>query len=173
MLKACNYAKKDKNYKQAICIYENVIYNEGMYFYGPTHIMLLAEFYYKENQIDRVWQYLNDIQFVYPELKYKIDAFRSKILKKEKKYEDALFYLMSSNLFNSNGGKNQKFDIDKFRHNSTVILKKLNMYEDKQYIAKIINIINSALNISNNPYKCEEILKNNFEIFIKDYQTAL
>lgn len=132
--------------------------------------MRLADFYYKEKEFDKAWQYLNDIQYVYPELKSKIDVFRTRILKKEKKYKDALFYLMSANLFNSNGGRNQDFNVERLKKDLSPILKKLNMYDNEKYFKSIIDIINEALKAEKNPYKCEEILRNRFKAFIDKYE---
>lgn len=132
-----NRINKIKGDTEAIEVYENIIFEEGMYFRGDTHIMRLAELYYKTEQYDKAWNYLNELQFVYPHLMQKIRYLQVKILKKEDKNTDALATLMCAHLYGCNA--------EKFKIEAKILLKKLGLDSDKNYADYLVYLINSQL----------------------------
>ena len=63
------------------------------------HAMYLADLYIKTNQFDKAWDYLITISLPYMDITHKIRFAQCKILKKEKRFIDAMITLMEGHLF--------------------------------------------------------------------------
>jgi len=65
---------------------------------GNSHIIRLAELYYKTDQIDKALGYLNKlgVESKHANMMNKIRDFQVKILKGKKKYVDALVFQMAA-----------------------------------------------------------------------------
>lgn len=85
--------------KQAISILEKIMYQDGLVVRGVTWPFILADIYYKNNMRDECWKYLVFLSTQFPAVIDKTRAMQAKILKKERKYIDALALKMSSMLY--------------------------------------------------------------------------
>ncbi|MBC3797151.1 hypothetical protein [Acetobacterium tundrae] len=94
--KETQFSKETGDVQKLIEVYEDVLLNEGLCFNGKGYYINLAELYYKTGQLDKAWGYLNKIGVEHPELISKIRDFQSKVLRKEKKYQDALLFQIIS-----------------------------------------------------------------------------
>lgn len=94
--KETQLSKETGNIDNLIKVYEQILLKEGLCFNGKGYYINLAELYYKTGQRDKAWGYLNKIGIKHHDLMDKIREFQVKILKKEKKYIDALLFQMGA-----------------------------------------------------------------------------
>ena len=87
---------KNKDYDKANIIIEEIMYKEGLIVNGVTWPLLLAESYFKLGEFDKCWRYLQLIYNKYNDLRNKINEYRVKIRKKEKGWNDALYFTILS-----------------------------------------------------------------------------
>ena len=122
--------KADKDIDKLIAAYEYAMIKANPPLKNAqSHTMYLAELYIKSNQNDKAWSYLNSILFSHKELTGKIRYAQFKVLKKEKKYADAMEMLMLSYLFGSK--MNHTFRESAFVKEATTIANKLNWDSEK------------------------------------------
>ncbi len=164
----CYNLETKEDYEKAIEVYENIIFNEGMHFTGDSHLMRLAELYYKTEQYDKAWNYLNELQYSYPLLIHKIRCFQVKILKKENRNVDALATLMCANLYNYGNQKSGSIDIERFKKESSMLLKKLELDKDESYFSYLVYLINCQLKNKASLSSKEATLRRNFQTFLHD-----
>ncbi len=164
----CYNLESKEDYEKAIEVYEDIILKEGMHFTGDSHLMRLAELYYKTEQYDKAWDYLNNLQYSYPLLIYKIRCFQVKILKKENRNVDALATLMCANLYDYSNQKSGSIDIEKFKKESNILLKKLDLNKDENYSKYLVYLINCQLKNKNNYSNKEIALRENFKKFLQE-----
>lgn len=138
VLKAREQFKVDKNIDKLIEVYEYAIIKANPPLKNaPSHIMYLAELYIKNNQNDKAWSYLNSILLSHKDLTHKIRFLQCKILKKEKRYVDALFMLMMGYLFKAKN--NSTFSGETFIKDVTPIANKLGLNSSNvEYLAYLI-----------------------------------
>ncbi len=157
-----------EDYEKAIEVYEDIILNEGMHFTSDFHLMRLAELYYKTEQYDKAWNYLNDLQFSYPLLIHKIRCFQVKILKKENRNVDALATLMCANLYDYSNQKSSSIDVERFKKEANILLKKIGLDKDESYFSYLIYLINCQLKYKTSLSNKEVTLRKNFQNFLHD-----
>ena len=89
-----------------IKVYEDILLKEGICFVGNSHVIKLAELYYKTEQMDKAWGYLNNLVVgnKHADMMDKIKDVQVKILKKEKKYLDALIFQMAALFYQNSYG---------------------------------------------------------------------
>ena len=149
-------AKETGDDSNLIKVYEDILLKEGICFVGNSHIIKLAELYYKNNQMDKAWGYLNKLGdgSKHADMMDKIRDVQVKILKKEEKYTDALIFQMAALFYqNSNGIKPTDKKVEsKLRG----LVKKCNL-EDK-YETIISLVFNSRHEID---------MRNNFKEMLK------
>lgn len=128
----------DNDIDKLISVYEYALITSNPPLRSDTHTMYLADLYIKSGQNDKAWGYLNSILFSHSELTGKIRLAQCKILKKEKKYVDAMQMLMLSYLFNSKW--NNTFRDAAFVKDATPIANKLKWDSGKiDILAQIIS----------------------------------
>lgn len=98
--KAREKYKIDKNIDAIIKTYEEVVLIEEVD-YPRIGTLYLAELYYKNNELDKAWSHTNWTLLKEPKSIVEVRRLQYKILKKEKKYADALCSLMASFMYES------------------------------------------------------------------------
>ena len=121
--------KTDNDINKVISVYEQALITSNPPLRSDAHTMYLADLYIKSGQNDKAWGYLNSILISHIRLTGKIRYAQCKILKKEKKYVDAMQMLMLSYLFNSK--MNDDFRETAFVKDATPIANKLKWDSDK------------------------------------------
>ena len=121
--------KTDNDIDKLISVYEYALITSKPPLKSDTHTMYLADLYIKSGQNNKAWGYLNSILFSHSELTGKIRYAQCKVLKKEKKYVDAMQMLMLSYLFNSKW--NNTFRDTAFVKDATPIANKLKWDSEK------------------------------------------
>jgi len=84
---------------EAISIAEKIMYEEGLLVKGVSWPLILANLYLTNNMTDNCWKYLDFITSKHPDMQEKISEIRVKILKKEGKHLDALYWKIQAILF--------------------------------------------------------------------------
>lgn len=137
--KAREQFKVDNDIDKLIEVYEYAIIKANPPLKNAqSHIMYLAELYIKNNQNDKAWGYLNSILLSHRNLTHKIRFLQCKILKKEKRYVDAMFMLMMGYLFKAK--INSTFSRETFIKDVTPIANKLSLNSNNvQYLAYLID----------------------------------
>ena len=151
--------KTDNDIDKLISVYEYVLITSKPPLKSDTHTMYLADLYIKSDQNDKAWGYLNSILFSHSELTGKIRYAQCKVLKKEKKYVNAMQMLMLSYLFNSKW--NDIFRDTAFVKDATPIANKLKWDSEKiDILAQIIS---------------DQVRRKNYDegALIKSFQKAL
>ena len=130
--------KVDNNIDKLIAAYEYaMIEAKPPLKNAQSHTMYLAELYIKNNQNDKAWDYLNSILLSHIDLTHKIRFLQCKILKKEKRFVDAMIMLMMGHLFKAQ--INATFAKDAFIKEATPIANKLGLNNDNvEYLAYLI-----------------------------------
>ncbi len=165
MWSAISEAEKG-NYNYAIEIYRKIIFDEKLGFLGDSHLMKLIDFCYKNQRYDEAWKYLQEYKMMYPHLIYKIINYEIKILKKEKKYIEAISFLPRLYVYDINGFFKDNFDNkDKFEKEARIILKKTTSKEIDENIKYLEYLISNFIN--DKEYDIF-ILSNYVRVFIKE-----
>ncbi len=115
--------KVDKDIQAAIAVYERVLLHSTPPLKSNAHTMFLSNLYIQAEEYDKAWGYLNHLLITNPSLTYDIRKDQCRILKKEKKYVDAMQMLSLSYLAESKW--NNTFKIDAFSKEATPIANKL------------------------------------------------
>lgn len=151
--------KNDNDIDKLISVYEYTLITSNPPLRSDTHTMYLADLYIKSGQNDKAWGFLNSILFSHSELTGKIRLSQCKILKKEKKYVDAMQMLMLSYLFNSKW--NNTFCDAAFVKDANPIANKLKW--DSEKIDTLAQIISN------------QVKRKNYDerTLIKSFQNAL
>lgn len=136
--------KHDKNYDDVILTYESILIDKESYLFGTEHAIRLAEFYYADNQHDKAWGFLNKLYLEYMKNGiqhriYKVRFIQHKILKKERKYCDALEMLMLSHM--ERYRPDNVFNRERFIKEAIPIFRKLGIYDDNDKINILCLII--------------------------------
>lgn len=143
---AIQKANETKNYSEIIDIYNNIFFDEGMYFIGDSHIMRLAEYYYKSQRYDEAWEFLNNLSAYYPKMNVQILKMQIKILKKEKRYISVLEKFMILSVYTEES-------FEKFENEVNKIIKRIE--NDSAINAdKLYRIVKK----SKKNYNCESII---------------
>ena len=148
MWKAISKAEEG-DYNYAIEVYKSIIFEEKLGFLGDSHLMRLIDFCYKSQKYDEAWNYLQQYTTMYPHLIYKIISYEIKILKKEKKYTEAIRLLPRLYLYDINGFYIDKFDNEtksKFEKEAKIILKNTTSQEIDKHIQYLIYLISNFIN---------------------------
>lgn len=146
MSKAISEAEKG-NYNYAIETYKKIIFDEKLGFIGDSHLMRLIDFCYKTQKYDEAWKYLQEYKMMYPHLMYKLINYEIKILKKEKKYVEAIRFLPRLYLYDTNSFFKDNFDNkDKFEKEARTILKKTTSKEIDKNIQYLEYLISNFIN---------------------------
>lgn len=129
---------------------------------AQSHTMYLAELYIKNNQNDKAWDYLNSILLSHIDLTHKIRFLQCKILKKEKRYVDAMIMLMMGYLFKAK--ISSSFAKDTFIKDATPIAKKLGLENSNiEYLAYLIEN-----QIKHRNYD-DQVLRENYKKALTDF----
>ena len=129
---------------------------------AQSHTMYLAELYIKNNQNDKAWDYLNSILLSHIDLTHKIRFLQCKILKKEKRFVDAMIMLMMGHLFKAQ--INATFAKDAFIKEATPIANKLGLNNDNvEYLAYLIEN-----QVKHRNYD-DQILRTNYKKALSDF----
>ena len=91
ILNAEEYYKKTKDPHAAIRVYEEYLPQVGN---APTHHLFLADLYEKAGMNDKAWGYLNKMMLDDPGSKPRIRKAQFKLLKREKRWLEALHILV-------------------------------------------------------------------------------
>ena len=125
--------KSDVSNLEMIDLYKQIIEKEGMAFNGPFHLMKYLNLLYKENMMDEAWRVTNLYSTMYPDLFFKIEEFRTKLLKKEKRYKDALNHQLAAIIYyNRNTSTLSQEKVDK-KINPILNKGKLNISKESIY----------------------------------------
>jgi len=125
------------NNAELIKVYDDIIMKEGMCFNGPSHLMFYLNLLYKENVIDKAWEISNHYTIKYPDLFFNVKEFQVKVLKKEKKYKEAIFHQVLAIIYH-----NQQYNLlmtDKVDKKIDILLKRSKLEDRKVDIVSIIN----------------------------------
>lgn len=90
----------------------------------------LVDYYLKAGQNDKAWRYMNKLYTKFPVYRGRIRNLQAKILKKEKKYSDAIEMYMLCYLIRADG--NNIFDKEKFLKTINVCANKLKLDESQR-----------------------------------------
>lgn len=146
MSKATSKAEEGE-YSYAIEVYRKIIFDEKLGFIGDSHLMRLIDFCYKAQKYDEAWKYLQEYKMMYPHLMYKLINYEIKILKKEKRYVEAIRFLPRLYLYDTNSFFKDKFDNkDKFEKEARTILKKTTSKEIDENIQYLEYLISNFIN---------------------------
>jgi len=98
ILKETQLSKESGDLNNLIKVYEDILLKEGLCFNGKGYYINLAELYLKNGQNDKAWGYLIKLGTgnKHHDIMDKIKYVQSKILKKEKKYVDALIFQLAA-----------------------------------------------------------------------------
>lgn len=132
-----NY-RDDGDINKCIKIYEDILLR-GTSWNSFNYCMTLANLYYKSNQYDKAWGFLNWTQLHFSYLPSQMDYMMAKIrflqfkiLKSEKRYLDALEMLLLSYLYNVYGADgNVYFNKSKFFKESQTTAKQLKISKEE------------------------------------------
>lgn len=128
---------KDKKYDEAVVIFEDVLINEGAKYNAYNHKMLLADLYYKMGDYDKAWGYSNKLFLEESNSVNKIREFQVKVLKKEKRFKDALALQLSALAYEGvMYGRPTQEQIEK---KLNVLLKKNDLVERSNEVFKILD----------------------------------
>ena len=155
--------KVDNNIDKLIAAYEYaMIEAKPPLKNAQSHTMYLAELYIKNNQNDKAWDYLNSILLSHIDLTHKIRFLQCKILKKEKRFVDAMIMLMMGHLFKAQ--INATFAKDAFIKEATPIANKLGLNNDNvEYLAYLIEN-----QVKHRNYD-DQILRTNYKKALSDF----
>lgn len=142
-------AKETGDDTNLIKVYEEILLKEGLCFVGNSHVIRLAELYYKNNQMDKAWGYLNKIgvESKHADMLDKIRDVQVKILKKENKYLDALISQMAALFYQNNNGI--KPTDKKIESKLSGLVKKCNLEDKYEYIVYSIFNAHSEIDMRN------------------------
>lgn len=143
-----NIARETGNDDNLIKVYED-IFKEGLCFNGNSHVIRLAELYYKTGQMDKAWGYSNKIgiEFYNANIMDKIRDVQVKILKKENKYLGALISQMAA-LFYQNSYGIRPTD-KKIESKLSGLVKKCDLEDKYEYILYLIFNTPSEIDMRN------------------------
>ena len=158
---AYNEFKINKNYEDVIAAYEEILLDDDSKMIGTVHSIRLAEFYIATNQHDKAWGYLNKLALQTYGLIDKIRRTQHKILKKEKKYTEALLFLMYYYMHKNK--RNGIFQESMFRKDANVLFKKIGL--DVDCVDQITTVMRTQ--IGDNIYD-EDILRDDLSIILKN-----
>lgn len=145
MWNAISQAEKG-NYDFAISEYKKIIFDEKLGFIGDSHLMRLIDFCYKAQRYDEAWRCLQQYKIMYPHLMYKIINYEIKILKKEKRYIEAIRFLARLYVYDINGYFVEVFwGKEKFEKEARTIFKKTTSTEIETHIKYIEYLINNFI----------------------------
>lgn len=128
---------EDGKAEQGLKIYHKILLEEGLYLNSQSIVMGYLNHLYKLERYDEAWGGLNQYVIKYPSLEKKYQDFRVKILKKEKRYKDALYHQVLAILFD-----NIHYQIepqDSYEKKYMMLLKKLKKEDKAQEIQDLIN----------------------------------
>ncbi len=134
--------KTDNDVYAAIAVYEQALIYSDPPLHSNSHTMFLANLYIQAEEYDKAWAYLNKLLLTNVGLTYKIRKEQCRILKKEKKYIDAMLMLALSYLADSKWSNS--FRVDAFVKEAAPIAKKLNW--SNETIEQLASCIQSHVN---------------------------
>lgn len=123
VLAARNKYKVDHDIQSAITVYEHALLHSDPPLRSNAHTMFLSNLYIQAKEYDKAWSYLNGLLLKNQDLTYEIRKDQCRILKKEKRYVDAMLMLILSFLADSKW-KNI-FNYESFVKEATPIANKL------------------------------------------------
>lgn len=130
--------EEDKNIDELIGVYEFVLLKARPPIKNMRGLCLaLVELYRKNHQNDKAWGYLNNLTLTRQDILDKIRFEQCKILKAEKKYTDAMRFLMCGYLHKSKW--NNQFQKEMFVKEASTIANRLKWNRDQvEYLAYLI-----------------------------------
>lgn len=136
--KARDEYKREGDINKLIAVYEYAMIDaKPVLQNAQSHVFYLVDLYIKTNQNDKAWGYLESISFEYIHETHKIRMYQFKILKKEKRYTDALIFLMEAYLLKSQF--TNTFNEEGFIKDATSTINKLKWDINKvDYLTKLI-----------------------------------
>lgn len=94
-------AKKADDNMALIKVYEDIIIGNKESHLGRTHRMRFLNLLYKENLLDKAWGVSNHYIIKYPDQYYTVQEFQAKLLKKEKKYSEAMVHQVAAIVYHN------------------------------------------------------------------------
>lgn len=148
ILKETQLSKETGDIDNLIKVYEEILLKEGLCFNGKGYRINLAELYCKNGQNDKAWGYLNRIASEYPDMMDKIRDAQAKILKKEKKYTDALLFQLGALFYEID--KNYRPSEEKIEKKLCGLIKKCKMESKYNSIKSLIFSSTNEIDLRNN-----------------------
>ena len=148
ILKETQLSKETGDVDNLIKVYEEILLKEGICFAGYFHKLNLAELYYKNGQMDKAWGYSNKLGGKEPDLMNRIRDFQVKILKKEKKYTDALLFQLGALFYEID--KNYRPSEEKIEKKLCGLIKKCKMESKYNSIKSLIFSSTNEIDLRNN-----------------------
>ena len=132
-----NQYEKDGDIKSLLNTYEYVFFESKVNLNAQTHALYPAEQCYKIGENNLAWGYLNQLSLSNAAPLSKVRFLQAKILKKEKKYQDAIHMYMLGYLDKSKW--NQSLQIDMFKKDIQSCVNKLKWENDTpDYLADFL-----------------------------------
>lgn len=135
---------KDGDLNKRISVYESILdLDQPLLWNSFNYCLSLAKMYVDADRRDDAWRYLNQMYLVFSKdhdyYLWKIRNEQFKILKKEKKYLDALRMLAVSHVLKTNSPQGSQFDIERFIKEAKTTAKGAGLSEeDLEDLAKMI-----------------------------------
>ena len=127
------------------------------------------DFYIATQQNDKAWSFLNKLSFNEPSLIDHVRLAQCRILKKEKKFDEALAILMAYFMYKNKW--NNVFQRDMFLRDASVIFKNLGIATDDERRRAAADIVESQ--ISKRTYDETVLRKELYERIIKDLNNEM
>ena len=155
--------KKDGNIEKLIKGYEAVLIQVPKPVHSPSVAMQLVDLYIKNGQDDKAWGYLNSLlarsDYVVP--RDKIRFAQVKILKREKKYTEAVEMLILAHLSKA---KDQKYNVAGFEKDLKPIAKNLGW--DDSNIHELIVVVDG---FARSKHNSEQAAIKSFRKLLKEW----
>ena len=136
--KAREQYKIDNDINELIKVYEYAMIDANPVLHSAqAHVFYLVDLYIKTNQNDKAWGYLSKVSIEYIHETHKIRMYQFRILKKEKRYTEAMIFLMEAYLLKSQF--TNSFNEKGFKKDANSTINKLEWDNTKlEYLAKLI-----------------------------------
>ena len=128
---------KNGKVEQGLKIYNRIILEDGLCINCQSCVMDYLNHLYKLKKYDEAWGVLNQYILKYPSLEKKYQDFRVKILKKEKRFNDALYHQVLAILFDNIHYRTIPHDI--YEKKYMMLLKKLKLEDKALEVQDLIN----------------------------------
>jgi len=135
--------EEDGDVGKIISVYEDVLIDGKVFMRPQSQVLKLISLYKKANLNDKAWSYTNYMMMHGMAPDWKIYIEQAKLLKSEKKYEEAVRMYMFAYNARKDSLPSYVFERDKFLKDINTCAKKLNWSEEKK--DRVADVLKNAI----------------------------